>query len=302
VNVTIRRRPPRPGHRRSRPARTLEGAHPPARAEARWLDHPSVGLGAHHQALRRTALQASSAGVWHGGQRSGTACATGPAWPARRVSSEHLTLVLPLTWGPGMPLSDLLPRLPPPSVVCLTRAGTCGRPPASAVYVLVQALRMVTAQTAGEGGKWKIIVLTLQSEYNTIHSLSRESSPRVGRTETRWPARSRCDPRLYGLGDRRPRGASHVCVSCVNRWRPWGQAHPDMMQGTGDVHHEIMDALHPQADPVVHDAPAQHTYDGGDGLHPSDRGYGQRGDAIDRALCDEAPLPGGSLTTRLQGA
>src|SRR5262249_19673920 len=75
-------------------------------------------------------------GVRNGYQRSGPACATGPAWPARRVTSAHLTLVLPVTLGPGMPLADLRPRLPPPSVVCLARAETCGRPPASTASVL----------------------------------------------------------------------------------------------------------------------------------------------------------------------
>jgi hypothetical protein len=49
-------------------------------------------------------------------------------------------------------------------------------------------------------------------------------------------------PACRGWGDRRPRGASHVRVSCFNRWLPWGQAHPEMMQGTGDVHHESTDA------------------------------------------------------------
>jgi hypothetical protein len=55
-------------------------------------------------------------------------------------------------------------------------------------------------------------------------------------------------PACRGWGDRRPRGASHVRVSCVNRWQPWGQAHPDMRQGTEEVHHAITDALLPQAD------------------------------------------------------
>jgi hypothetical protein len=45
-----------------------------------------------------------------------------------------------------------------------------------------------------------MIVLTLQSEYDTIHSRSGKSSPRAGRTETRRLARSWCDPSLCGLG------------------------------------------------------------------------------------------------------
>jgi len=42
--------------------------------------------------------------------------------------------------------------------------------------------------------------LTLSSEYDTIHSRSRESRPRVGRIETRRPARAWDDPSLVGLG------------------------------------------------------------------------------------------------------
>jgi hypothetical protein len=75
-----------------------------------------------------------------------------------------------------------------------------------------------------------------------------------------------------------------------------------MRQGTEEVHHAITDALLLQADLAVHAAPALHTYECGDGRLPSDRGYGQRGDAIDRALCDDAPLPGGSLKLRLTAA
>jgi hypothetical protein len=48
-------------------------------------------------------------------------------------------------------------------------------------------------------------------------------------------------------------------VSCVNWWLPWGQAHPDMRQGTGEVHHAITDALRPQMDAGWHDTPALHT-------------------------------------------
>ena len=32
------------------------------------------------------------------------------------------------------------------------------------------------------------------------------------------------------------------------------QAHPEIVQGTTELHHEIADALLPQADPVLHDA------------------------------------------------
>ena len=35
-----------------------------------------------------------------------------------------------------------------------------------------------------------------------------------------------------------------------------GQAHPEIVQGTAEFHHEITDALLPQADPVFDDATA----------------------------------------------
>jgi hypothetical protein len=160
----------------------------------------------------------------------------------------------------------------------------------------------VTAPTAGEGGKWNIMCLTLQSEYDTIHSLRRESRPRAGRIETRRPARSRADPRLKGLGERRPRGAAHVRVSCVNQCLPQGQTDPEVVQGTAEFHDESTDSSLPQADPVLHETPARHTSACGDGRPPSDVGDSQRGDAIDQACCAAAPLPGGSLTIRLQAA
>jgi hypothetical protein len=68
-------------------------------------------------------------------------------------------------------------------VVYLALAEMCGRPPASAPVCPVQAPWMVTASTAGAGGKWKIIFLTLQSEYDTIHLFIRESRSREGRTD-----------------------------------------------------------------------------------------------------------------------
>ena len=109
-------------------------------------------------------------------------------------------------------------------------------------------------------------------------------------------------PAWRGWGDRRPRGASYVRVSCAHRWRPWGQAHPDLRQGPGEVHHASLDAWQPQVDPGLHETPVRHTSACGDGRPPSDVGVSQRGDAIDRACCAVALLPGGSLTIRLQAA
>src|SRR5215510_13303516 len=117
----------------------------------------------------------------------------------------------------------------------------------------------------------------------------------------RRPARLRGDPRLEGLRDRRPRGAAHVRVACVNRWLPRGPAHLDMLPGPGEVPHARMDAWRPQVDLGVHETPARHTA-AGDGRLSSAVGDSQRGDAIAQARCEAAPLPGGSLTIRLQAA
>ena len=35
---------------------------------------------------------------------------------------------------------------------------------------------------------------------------------------------------------------------------PGGEAHPEVVQGTAECHHQITDALFPQADPVFDDA------------------------------------------------
>ena len=58
-----------------------------------------------------------------------------------------------------------------------------------------------------------IMCLTLQSEYDTIHSLGRESRPRAGRIATRRPARPRGDPSLEGLrGSRAARRCPCTCL------------------------------------------------------------------------------------------
>src|SRR5207237_9327463 len=45
-----------------------------------------------------------------------------------------------------------------------------------------------------------------------------------------------------------------VSLSRLNHWLPRSQAHPEIVQGTAELHHEIADALLPQADPVFHNA------------------------------------------------
>src|SRR5438094_7645003 len=50
-----------------------------------------------------------------------------------------------------------------------------------------------------------------------------------------------------------------VSLSRLNHWLPRGQAHPEVVQGTAEFHHQITDPLFPQADPVLHDTAALDT-------------------------------------------
>src|SRR5262247_1375987 len=58
----------------------------------------------------------------------------------------------------------------------------------------------------------------------------------------------------------RPRVATrHLSLFRLNHGQPGLQAHPEIVQGTAELHHEIADALLPQADPVFHNATTLHT-------------------------------------------
>ena len=48
-------------------------------------------------------------------------------------------------------------------------------------------------------------------------------------------------------------------LSRFNQWLPGREAHPDVVEGSTDVHHDIADALFPEADPVFDNATALHT-------------------------------------------
>jgi len=50
-----------------------------------------------------------------------------------------------------------------------------------------------------------------------------------------------------------------LSLSRLNHRLPGREAHPEVVQGTTDFHHQIADALLPQADPVFDDATALHT-------------------------------------------
>ena len=50
-----------------------------------------------------------------------------------------------------------------------------------------------------------------------------------------------------------------LSLSRLNHGQPGVQAHPEIVQGTAELHHEIADALLPQPDPVFHHATTLHT-------------------------------------------
>src|SRR5262245_50702794 len=58
---------------------------------------------------------------------------------------------------------------------------------------------------------------------------------------------------------RHARDRSGMSLSRLNHWLPWIQAHPEVVQGTTELHHQIADALLPQADAVFHNAAALDT-------------------------------------------
>src|SRR2546427_11733422 len=51
----------------------------------------------------------------------------------------------------------------------------------------------------------------------------------------------------------------NLSLSRFNHRLPGGEAHPEVVQGTAEFHHEIADALLPEADPVFDDATTLHT-------------------------------------------
>ena len=65
--------------------------------------------------------------------------------------------------------------------------------------------------------------------------------------------------RLVKNGSVAGKPKKQLSLSRLNHWLPRIQAHPEVVQGTTDLHHEIADALLPQADPVFDDPAALHT-------------------------------------------
>src|SRR5262249_53900995 len=59
---------------------------------------------------------------------------------------------------------------------------------------------------------------------------------------------------LADFGDSYRRTVIYMSLSRLNHWLPRAQTHPEVVQGTAEFHHQIADALLPQADAVLHDA------------------------------------------------
>jgi transposase-like protein len=81
--------------------------------------------------------------------------------------------------------------------------------------------------------------------------------------ELRWPdgvACPSCQSKQVikrGFDDTEPaRQRYELSLSRLNHWLPRIQAHPEVVQGTTEFHHQIADALLPQTDPVFHNAAA----------------------------------------------
>ena len=51
----------------------------------------------------------------------------------------------------------------------------------------------------------------------------------------------------------------HLSLCRLNHWLPRTQAHPEVVERTAQFHHEVTDALLPEAVPIFHDATALDT-------------------------------------------
>jgi len=61
------------------------------------------------------------------------------------------------------------------------------------------------------------------------------------------------------MGNPGPPASLVLSLSRLNHWLPGREAHPEVVQGTTEFHHQITDTLFPQADAVLDDATALDT-------------------------------------------
>jgi NAD(P)-dependent dehydrogenase (short-subunit alcohol dehydrogenase family) len=57
----------------------------------------------------------------------------------------------------------------------------------------------------------------------------------------------------YAVADTTQPEQVQLSLSRLNHWLPGGEAHPEIVQGTAEFHHQIADACLPQADAVFDD-------------------------------------------------
>jgi hypothetical protein len=57
---------------------------------------------------------------------------------------------------------------------------------------------------------------------------------------------------VLGIGvGQKTRAQYHLSLSRLNHWLPGREAHPELVQGTPAFHHQITNALLPQANPAL---------------------------------------------------
>jgi hypothetical protein len=81
-----------------------------------------------------------------------------------------------------------------------------------------------------------------------VHSDVAESTPSVQAISLHWRGNIL---RLHQIVR-----TTQLSLSRLNHRLPGREAHPEVMQSTADLHHQITDPLLPQAAPVLHDAAA----------------------------------------------
>src|SRR6266700_6478357 len=91
-------------------------------------------------------------------------------------------------------------------------------------------------------------------------------SPRAGRAQALVLQSARSESWPVDAPPARRQSDRYLSLSRLNHGQPGVQAHPKIVQGTADLHHEIADALLPQPDPVFHNTTTLHTTV--DMLHP----------------------------------
>src|SRR6266849_2531175 len=144
-------------------------------------------------------------------------------------------------------------------------------PPEVQAYIWALEARIVT---------FEAMVQTLQEQGRTVQEQLNQTSRNSSRPPSSDPPQSHRPRRPPGKRRRggQPGHPGHtrtlvpveevdevvvlkpnqLSLSRLNHGQPGVQAHPKIVQGTADLHHEIADALLPQPDPVFHNTTTLH--------------------------------------------